>query len=275
MSDIKLGFPLLLHFIVDFILVGSDRFFIAFYLTVTDVGYYAPGYALGSLIVFIPKAMGAALPQLLCRAVDNGTEFEAQRMLNYALKIFLLLAIPFIVGCLALSKPILTLLANQDVAEKAFWVAPIVALGTLFYGLNIILSNVMFVRMKTYTIFKVNALASFFSLLANFILLFLFRNIIIAAVTTLLSYIIAFIYLVIIVKNEWVIDFEPFTIVKSLFASLIMGGLLLWITLNFRECKTVSLLLGKIVLGTIIYVAALFSFKTFSQKEITFMKKIF
>lgn len=275
-SDIKLGFPLVLGFIVDFILAGSDRYFIAFYLSVTDVGYYAPGYALGSLIVFLPKAMGTALPQLLCRAVGNGNELEAQGMLNYALKIFLLLAIPFIVGCLTLGKPILTLLANQEVAEKAIWVAPIVALGTLFYGLNIILSNILFVRMKTYAMFKVNAIAAFFSLLANLILLFLFRDIIIAAITTCLSYTIAFIYLVISVRNErWAIDFEPLTIMKCLFASLVMGGVLLWITFNFKECNAVSLLVGKMALGLFVYATALFSFKTFSQKEISYMKRIF
>jgi O-antigen/teichoic acid export membrane protein len=147
-SDIKLGFPLVLNFIVDFILAGSDRYFIAFYMTVSAVGCYNPGYVLGSLIVFIPKAMGTALPQLMSKAVDSKNEYEAQRMLNYALKIFLLLAIPFIFGSMVLGKPILTLLANSKVAENAYLVTPIVALGTLFYGLNIILSNVLFVRMK-------------------------------------------------------------------------------------------------------------------------------
>lgn len=88
-SDIKLGFPLVLGFIVDFILAGSDRYFIAFYLTVSAVGYYNPGYVLGSLIIFIPKAMGTALPQLMSKAVDSKNEYEAQRMLSYSLKIFL------------------------------------------------------------------------------------------------------------------------------------------------------------------------------------------
>ena len=137
-SDIKLGFPLVFGFIVDFILAGSDRYFIAFYLTVSAVGYYSSGYMLGSLIIFIPKAMGTALPQLMSKAVDSKNEFEAQRMLNYAIKIFLLLAIPFIFGSIVLGKPILTLLANREVAENAYWVTPIVTLGTLFYGLNII-----------------------------------------------------------------------------------------------------------------------------------------
>ena len=197
-SDIKIGFPLVLGFIVDFILVGSDRYFIAFYLTVSAVGYYNPGYILGSLIIFIPKAIGTALPQLMSKAVDSKNESEAYRMLNYALKIFLLLAIPFFFGSMVLGKPILILLANSEVAENAYLITPIVALGTLFYGLNIILSNVLFVRLKTYAMFKMNLFASVFNLLANLILLYFFRNIIVAAITTFLSYFLVFIYINII-----------------------------------------------------------------------------
>lgn len=273
--DIKIGFPLLSNYILDFILSGSDRYLIAFYLSLAAVGNYTPGYALGSLIVFIPKAMGTALPQLLYRAVDNGKEIEARMMLNYSIKFFLLLAIPFIVGCLALGKPILTLLANKDVAEKAYWVAPLVALGTIFYGLNLILSNVLFVRMKTHSIFKINALAAIFSLLANFIFLYFFRSIIIASITLLLSYVIAFLYLIKIIKNEWLIDFDWVTISKSILAALVMGGLILWVKEIFHGSNNIRLLFGQIILGTFVYAIALFSLKTFSKKEISFIKRIF
>ncbi len=273
-SDIKLGFPLVLGFIVDFILAGSDRYFIAFYMTVSAVGYYNPGYVLGSLIVFIPKAMGTALPQLMSKAVDNKNEYEAQRMLNYALKIFLLLAIPFIFGSMILGKPILTLLANSEVAGNAYLITPIVALGTLFYGLNIILSNILFVRMKTAAMFKMNLFASVFNLLVNLILLYFFRNIIVAAITTFLSYFIAFIYINNIVKKEkWPVDFQPVVIIKSVVSSLFMGGLLFWVAFKLGESDSVSILIGEVVLGIVVYFGVLLVLKTFSAKELAFMKR--
>lgn len=272
-SDIKLGFPLVLGFIVDFILAASDRYFIAFYLTVSAVGYYNPGYVLGSLIIFIPKAMGTAIPQLLSKAVDNNNEHEAQRMLNYAIKIFLLLAIPFIFGCMVLSKPILTLLANRDVAENAYLVTPIVALGTLFYGLNIILSNVLFVRMKTYAMLKMNIFASVFNLLANLILLYFFRNIIFAAITTFLSYFIAFIYVNKIVKKQtWLVDFQPVVIIKSVGASLFMFALLFLVLTKAGEIDSAVILAGELVLSIVVYIGGLFLLGTFSKKELQFVK---
>jgi O-antigen/teichoic acid export membrane protein len=218
-SDIKLGFPLVLNFIVDFILAGSDRYFIAFYMTVSAVGCYNPGYVLGSLIVFIPK------------------------------------------------------LANSKVAENAYLVTPIVALGTLFYGLNIILSNVLFVRMKTAAMFKMNLLASVFNLLANLILLYFFRNIIVAAITTFLSYFIAFMYINKTIKVDWPVDFQLVVIVKSVLASLFMGGLLFWVTFKLGKVDSVSVLIGEVVLGIVIYFGALLALKTFSAKELAFMKR--
>lgn len=272
MSDIKLGFPLVLGFIVDFILAGSDRYFIAFYMTVSAVGYYNPGYVLGSLVILVPKAIGGALPQLLSKAIDSDNEYEAQRMLNYALKIFLLLAIPFIFGSMVLGKPILSLLANREVAEKAYFITPIVALGALFCGLSFLLSYVLFAQQKTYMMFKVNLFAAVFNLLANLIFLYFFRSISVAAITTFLSYLISFIYVYRIVSKDWPMDFQPLTIVKSVAASAFMYVLLFWISFYFKEANIVSMLVCELVIGIIIYFVALLVLKAFSEKELRFMK---
>jgi len=273
-SDIKLGFPLVLGFIIDFILSGVDRYFIAFYLSVTDVGYYVPGYVLGSLIIFIPKAMGTALPQLLARAVDSGNESEAQIMLNYAIKIFLLLAIPLFFGCLTLSKPILTLLANQEVAEKAFLVTPIVALGTIFYGLSMILSNVMFVRVKTKEMFTMNLIAALFSLVANFVLIYFFRNIIVAAITALLSFFTAFVYGYKIVIKEWFVNFHPAAIAKAFIASILMCGTISLTSLYPGITNPVSRIFVTVIVGIIVYTGLLLVFRTFTKKEINYLKSV-
>jgi O-antigen/teichoic acid export membrane protein len=273
-SDIKMGFPLVLGFFIDLILAGGDRYFIALFLSVTDVGYYVPGYVLGSLIVFIPKALGTALPQLLSRAVDNGNISESQIMLDYAIKLFLLLAIPFTFGCLSLSKPLLTLLANQEVAEKAFWVAPIVALGTVFYGMTIILSSVMFAHLKTTQMFKMNLIAALFSLLANVVLIYFFRNIIMAAITALLSYFIAFLYSYNIVTKECFVSFYPTTIAKTLAASIIMFGMISLISLYLEISTPVLQIILIMAIGITVYIGLLLSFKAFTKKEIGYLKTV-
>ena len=222
-EDIKLGFPLVLVYLVDFILNSSDRYVITAFMSVTAVGYYNAAYALGSFIVLLPKISGVVLPPLLSKAVDTGNEAEARTMVNYTVKVFLLAAIPFVVGSAVMSKPLLSLLANAEVADNAFLVTPIVALGTLFYGLSIILSNVLFVRLKTAVMFKINFIAAIVNLGINLLIFYFIRNILVAAISTLLSYLVAFIIIYRVMAAEWPINYDFKTIIKSMVASLVMG----------------------------------------------------
>lgn len=286
-ANIRLGFPLVINFIVDFILSGIDRYFIAFYLSVKAVGYYSPAYALGSLIAFVPKAMGTALPQLLSQAIDSEQQFEAQRMLDYALKIFLLLAIPFVLGALVLDSHILSLLANQEVARQARGVVPLVALGTLFYGLNMLLMNIFFVRLETDLILKLNLMAALFNVVSNCLLLFYFPHIIIAAATTLLSYLLVFVFLLRIVSQRWRVGWPWPELAKALCAGLVMAGCvwaltkldlasLVWSSLGWSRQgwggPGVNLSL-ELLAGLTVYCLCLLALKTFSRQEISFVKE--
>jgi len=275
-EDVKLGFPLLLGYVIDFILSGSDRYVIVSLITVTAVGYYSPAYALGSLVVFFPKVSGVVLPPLLSKAVDNGKKEEAQVMVNYTIKGFLLIAIPFVIGSCVLSKQLLILLANAEVAKNAFLVVPIVAMGILFYGLNIILSNVLFVKMKTTVMLKANILAACTNLILNIIFIYLFRNILVAALTTLFSYFLVFFYMYRIVTIDWAVCFDSKTISKSLVASVLMGMVLLWIPSQLGlDANRFINILGEVIIGTAIYVVMLFILGVFSSKELFYLKNAF
>ncbi len=273
-DDIKLGFPLVVVYVVDFILNSSDRYVITAFISVTAVGYYNAAYALGFFLVMLPKISGVVLPPLLSRAVDTGKETEARTMVNYTIKGFLLAAIPFTVGSAIMSKPLLSLLANAEVAHNAYQVTPIVALGTLFYGLNIILSNVLFVRLKTVAMLKMNSIAAIVNLGLNLLILYFVRNILVAAVSTFLSYLIAFIFIHRAVVVDWPIDYDFKTIMKSLVASSVMA-----VVLGFTSSRLamgnlrVSHVMAEIILGIIVYCLVIMLLKTFSPKELSKLKE--
>jgi O-antigen/teichoic acid export membrane protein len=276
LDDMRLGLPLRMNFIMDVILAGSDRYIITFLMTVAAVGYYNPGYALGSLIVFFPKVAGVVLPPLLSKAIDTGKESEAHTMLNYTIKAFLLIAIPFIVGAAVLSSQLLNLFANAEVSQKAYVVTPVIALATLFLGLNIILSNVLWVRMKTSVMFKINILVAVLSLVLNFILLFIFKNILAAAFTAFISYLINFILIRKVVISDWPLKFEFGMIMKSIGASILMGITLYLISsLLGMDSYRIPFILGEILIGTVIYTLILLVMGTFSNKELLYLRKAF
>ncbi|MCG2760002.1 MAG: polysaccharide biosynthesis C-terminal domain-containing protein [Candidatus Delongbacteria bacterium] len=276
-EDLKLGFPLVLTYLVDFILSGSDRYLIAAFISVTAVGYYNPAYTLGSLIMFFPRVSGVVLPPLLSRAVDNGREGEAQTMLNYTLKGFLLIAIPFVAGSYVLSEPLLTLFANAEVASKAVLVTPIVALGILFYGLTTILNNVFFVQMKTKVMFKVSAAAAILNVLLNLIFLYFFRNVAVAAVTTMVSYLVVFLYTYRVASPMWKIDWNYKNILRSILASIIMILVLMFIKMKLADIAAyqIILLLSQIIIGIFIYSVVILALGVFSKKELIYLKKVF
>jgi O-antigen/teichoic acid export membrane protein len=275
-EDIKLGFPLVLGYITSVILSSSDRYVIALLLSVKAVGYYNPAYALGSVIIFFPMVSGVVLPPLLSKTVDTGREHEARVMLNYTIKGFLLLSIPFAAGSYVMGRQLLTLLANAEVGASAYLIVPVVAMGILFYGLNVIMSNILFVQMKTRVMFGMSVITAVLNLMLNIILIYIFRDIMMAALTTLLSYFIAFVFMHRIITSDWKIDFDLKVIMKSVASSVLMVIPLLWISSNLvTGAHQMLYVFGEILLGIMIYFATLFALRTFSNEELLFLKNTF
>ena len=269
-EDIRLGFPLVLSYVVDFVLSGSDRFVIAVLISTTAVGYYSPAYTLGSLIILFPRVFGVVLPPLLSRATDKGKENEVKVLVDYSIKFFLLIAIPFIAGSYVLSMPLLEILSNKEVANAAYLAIPIIAGGVLFYGLNLILSNILFVKLKTTVIFGINALSAILNLFLNVIFIYIFRSILIAAITTLVSYLVSFIILNVKIKKYLKINYDFSVVLKCLLSSAFMGITLYYMKITFGV--SLSILLLSIFISVILYFILLFIFKAFSVKEINYIK---
>ncbi|VVB63235.1 Uncharacterised protein [uncultured archaeon] len=275
-EDIKLGFPLLLGFVVDTILSSSARYVIAALISVTAVGWFSPAYALGSLIIFLPKVSGVVLPPLISKAVDSGKESEAQIMLSYTLRGFLMIAIPYVAGCCVLGRPMLNLLANREVADNAYLVTPIIALATIFYGLNVILSNVFFVKMRTIVIFKANLCAALMNLALNCIFIFIFKNIVIAAIGSVVSYGVAFLYLKRSLPIGWYLGLNNGMIRKPVIASAVMSAVLVAVFSYYGDSGFKSLyIFGNLALGVTVYIVTLFVLRAFSGKEISFLRSMF
>jgi O-antigen/teichoic acid export membrane protein len=269
-EDIRLGFPLVLSYVLDFILSGSDKYVIAVFMTTTAVGCYSPACTLGSLVILLPKVFGVVLPPLLSNAADSGRDNEIKTLVNYSIKIFLLIGIPFTAASFVLSKPLLEVFANKQVADAAYLATPIVAAGILFYGLNLILSNVLFVQLKTRIMFAVNILSAGLNLLLNIVFIYLFKSILVAAVTTLVSYMVSFVVLNLQMKQYLRVSYDLPVVLKCSISSVLMGFILHWVRLTFGGGSG-TLFLSMLV-GIITYIAFLFAFRTFSTKELNFVR---
>lgn len=273
-SDIKLGLPLLLAYVVDFVLSAGDRYVIALYLSAGAVGCYVPAYSLGTMIVLLPKVSGVVLPQLLSKAVDAGQPEKAGVMVGYMLKGYLMAAVPFVAGAALLSRPLLALLANADVAQQAWLVTPIVSLATLFYGMNIILANIFFVRMKTAELLKWNLASAALNMALNLFLIWIFKSILVAAFTTLVSY--ALIFVPMFRKSRELLPFpvDFAGLGRIVIASAVMVTALLLIPGVTSGAMPAGRLAAAIGAGAAVYAAALATSGFFSRKEIDFVRSL-
>ena len=195
LGEMRLGFPLTLGFLVDTLLVGGDRYIIAAMLSVRDAGTYAPAYALGGLIMVLPRTFGVVLPPLISHRIDAGDIAGAKRLSETAARVFLAVALPYIAGAAILGKDILALYTSPGVAQSAWPVTPLIAIASTFCGLVLIKANVAFVRLRTGLLFRINSASLVLSLLLNVGLLTLLPDVAMAALAALVGYVASYMWL--------------------------------------------------------------------------------
>lgn len=269
-KDSKLGSPVIFAVLVDFILNSSSRYVIAYYTSLREVGYYSPASSLGILPLFFAKVSGVVLLPLLPKLLDNHDDHKAEVMMEYTIKGFLIIAIPFIVGCGILGGQVLSLFANEEVAQHAHGALVIISVGAVFWGLSSILSNILFIKLRTSVLFKTNLYAAIINLSLTTALLYQFRTILIAAVTMVIGYLVMFVYVQREVSKCWRLHFAWDFILKICFSSLIMAAFV-FCAIQVLPMRPYGLLIS-IVVGIAGYLIGLLLSRAFSSKEWTFFR---
>ncbi len=178
----------LAHWVVN----SSDRWLVAMMLSTTALGYYHPAYMLGTVLLVLPRMVGAALPPMAARLHENKDRRTMEAVLSHYWKLLVIVGVPFVFGALVMQRPLLELLTTSEVARKAAYITPIVALSTLLLGGIQILGEVMKVNLRTGYTAKVWAASAVVNVGANLVLIPL-MGIIAAALSTLAAFGLAFV----------------------------------------------------------------------------------
>lgn len=146
-KSLKYGLPIIPHQIGAFIIAFSDRYFIAHFVSVAEVGIYNVGYLVGGIIGILEGTFGYAFTPFLFEALTEGSHAGKVRVvkLTYLFLIFL--------GFCVLALSMLSqLLFNLFIGEEfqrgqnfVFWVA----LGYFFSGCYKMVTGYIFYSGKT------------------------------------------------------------------------------------------------------------------------------
>jgi len=260
--------PSLLGSISYWVVAASDRYMIGLFLGVLLVGFYAPAYAIGSVLIFFIIPPTFILSVMLPKSFDENKMHEVKNMLSYSLKYFLLITIPSVFGLSVLSKQILTILSTKQIADNAYFITPFIALSILFYGATCFFSQILTLAKKTKVMGALWFIAAIMNLGLNIVLIPRF-GILAAALTTLVTYIFVFGLAWHLSFREFKFDIEWGSIAKSIIASVPMTLFIMWFA-----PESLLTVLTAIILGGIIYAAVVLMLGGVRKKEIDFFKSL-
>ncbi len=264
---LKFGLPNIPISLSYWMVDSSDRYFIAFLLGTAFVGYYSPGYILGTLIFLFYTPFSLILPATLPNYYDNGKLQEVDLLIKYSLKYFLIVAIPSVFALSILSKPILILLTTPEIASHGYLITPFITISALLAGIFGIITNYLILQKKTKIIGSIWLITAVLTVL-NIIFIPYF-GIIGAAIVTVISYTLAFILGLFFTRKDFKMKFDYFFILKSLTASILMSIFI--ILANPQGLLNVIIIM---MISVIIYLSAILLLKGINRAEINFLRNM-
>jgi O-antigen/teichoic acid export membrane protein len=264
---LRYGGPLTPNSLIYWITNSSDRYIVGIYLGLNAVGVYSAAYGIGNLLQLFVTPIQLILFPELSKLYDENKIDMVKTYLRHSIQYFLLIAIPSVVGLSILARPILEILTTPAFAAGST-VIPFVALAGLFFGIFQITINITQLVKNTQFDLLIQIIAAVANLVLN-ILLIPFIGIMGAAFATLIAYILMAGVCVYISFKYISFDLGFGFILKSIIASVIMTGALLF----FYPQNIIHLLLA-IGLGIVVYFLSMAIMKGVGKKEFDLIKEM-
>jgi O-antigen/teichoic acid export membrane protein len=263
------GLPTVPGNLSSWVVNSSDRYVIGILLGAAFVGYYSPGYAVGSMINMFMAPLAFMLPAVLSKYYDEGNIGEVKTVFKYSLKYFLLLAIPAAFGLSLLSKSILTILTTPEIALQGYLITPFIAVSAVLLGTRAIIAQIIILEKKTKITGTIWIMAAILNLGLNLIFI-PYIGILGAAITTLLAFTFASILTSFYSFKYLKFDIDFRFILKSILASIVMS-------LVIVQWNPIGALNVLVVIGicAVVYSVILLLLKGVKKEEIKLFRGLF
>jgi O-antigen/teichoic acid export membrane protein len=268
-QHLAFGMPLVPANLSGWIVDSSDRYLIALFLGAAAVGYYSPGYALGSTVSMVSAPFALLLLPVLSKHYDDDNIGDVRTILAYSLKYYAGTALPCVFAISVLSKPLLLLLTTQQIAANGYLVTPLVAAGTALIGATAIFGVILTLKKKTAMIGTIWVLSAALNFGLNLVLI-PYLGLIGAAVTTFLAFLFALVLITRYSLRQVTFDVNLGFIVKSVCGSCIVALFLLF----WNPSGALSILVS-IALAAVIYLAILLVLRGLTVREIKLIYRIY
>lgn len=269
------GYPLMVNLIATSVLNKSDIYVINSYLGQTDTGIYQTNYSIiaSAFTLLSIGVMRGSYPTILKEWSKNEKE-SAGKLLEMAIRNYLLISVPAVVGVFTLSEIISKSLFDV-LYHEGHIVMGFVALGMLFLGLTEYAIKPWELNSLTGEIVKRSLFCGILNVLLNIIFIRKFGYIF-AGISTIIAFLTYFIITVYGTRNIMKFMLNKRAFFNILISSLIMGVCLhflkMFLLSKFNDISVNIFTLGIIILiGVSIYFLILY-FLGELEKEVAFIK---
>ncbi|MBI5680595.1 MAG: oligosaccharide flippase family protein [Methanobacterium sp.] len=270
---LSFGLPTIPSNMSFWILDATDRYVIGLMLGVTAVSYYSAGYTISALMSLLTAPLYTVLLPILSGYHAEGRIKDTKFLLNYSIKLYLVIAIPAVIGLSFLSKPLLFILSTPELALNGFMITPILAIGGLFFGLYCIVTQILVLERKTRITGNIWIISTILNIVFDITFGYLF-GIMGIAVTTLAIYLFAFLITVYYSFKYIRCNFYFGFITKTIYAGFFMAAVLLLL----NPYGVINIVISSLV-AFAVYMVSLWLFKGIRTYEIKFfidvIKEIF
>lgn len=262
----RYGFPLVIGNLAAWILSLSDRYVLQFLRGSQEVGIYSASYRISEhSIMLLGTLFALTSGSIVYNIWEKEGQKKSQEFMSKLTRYYLLVAIPAVVGLSVLAKPLINTLTGQEY-HVGYKVIPLIALGAFFLGLQERFHPGIHFHKKTHSIMLCIIVSGLFNLGLNFLLIRKYGYMA-AAVTTVLSYSLLLILVILVSRRFLVWEFPFKSLAKAICASSVMGAVVYHVGNSLTSSTSLNSILG-VVFGVIVYSAMLFLVREFQLSEV-------
>jgi O-antigen/teichoic acid export membrane protein len=252
--------PLLPSSILFWIINSSDRYLIAHFLNVSQVGIYSVSYSLANLCYLIVTPIAYNILYVTSGLWEKGQNSKIKSYFEYSTRMFLTLAIPAVIGLTLLSQPLLKIITTPEFLAGSELVL-FIALGSIFFGIYQINVQIILLLKQTKWLPVMIATASLITIGLNLILIPRI-GLIGSAIANLASFFVLAFMVSIWANKALVYNIDYKYVVKIIISATIMGGCV-WLF----KAKDVTGIIFSILIGIVVYGVSLILIKAFSPQD--------
>lgn len=257
MDCARYGVPLIGQNFSAFINSVGDRYLIEFMKGSVAVGIYSTGYNLARYIqALIVDTLEAAMIPLTMNVFAKSGKEETQKLLSIYFSVYVLIAMPLVWGLFAVAKSAVVIVASDKYLPSVEFVGPLIV-GIMVAGAFFPATVGLHIQKKTTTIAKIMFYTAMLNVLLNLFMIPLW-GIWGAVIATIISCLFQIVYGLLKSGKYLKVAHN----VKFYFVCLISAVLMYFVlrVFNIETQPSIWGLIGKIIVGVLAYVAAVFGF---------------